>query len=58
MVLYTVPLSYVWILQGKVQLEIRFDEYLNTELDFISSHRMAVKWVCSVCFYVSRQYKD
>ncbi|KAK7089995.1 hypothetical protein V1264_009860 [Littorina saxatilis] len=29
--------------QGKVHLEVRFDEYLNTEPDFISSHRMAIR---------------
>ncbi|KAK7499228.1 hypothetical protein BaRGS_00009488 [Batillaria attramentaria] len=34
--------------QGKVQLEVRFGEYLNTEQDIFSSHRMAVKVVeCS-----------
>ncbi|PVD18943.1 hypothetical protein C0Q70_21502 [Pomacea canaliculata] len=34
--------------QGKVHLEIRFDEYLSSEPDFYSSHRMAVRVVeCS-----------
>ncbi|XP_076453641.1 ras GTPase-activating protein 3-like [Babylonia areolata] len=28
---------------GKVHLEVRFDEYLNTEPDYISCHRMTVK---------------
>ncbi|KAL8612234.1 hypothetical protein ACOMHN_028931 [Nucella lapillus] len=34
--------------QGKVHLEIRFDEYLNTEPEYASSHRMTVRVIeCS-----------
>ena len=35
--------AYLLVAQGKVQLEVRFDEYLSTELNCMSSHRMAVK---------------
>ena len=35
--------AYLLVAQGKVQLEVRFDEYLSTELNYMSSHRMAVK---------------